>query len=178
MLGAGNSSYGPDTVVVGEKTVTDFYQWAFSDFGSNALRGILAEFVVMNLLGLETPKTRQEWAPFDLEFDGNPIEIKFTSFVQGWDQNGKLSSGSFNISSRKSARLFIFCAHLETDRLRFNLFDLDKWGFFVVPTEVLNETLSNQGSVSLNVIQKRFPRISHVDLFKEVSGKLKYTAMR
>lgn len=43
----------------------DFWQWALSDFKSNALRGVLAEYIVTRaLVCLHAPRT--EWNAYDL----------------------------------------------------------------------------------------------------------------
>jgi hypothetical protein len=53
-------------------TVLDFWKWAFSDLMSNASRGVLAEFIVATALD-STSHLRQEWAPFDLKYQGRML---------------------------------------------------------------------------------------------------------
>ncbi|MCB0035652.1 MAG: hypothetical protein KDE51_16580, partial [Anaerolineales bacterium] len=47
-------------------TLLDFWQWSSSDLVNNALRGVLAEFIVASALGCQTP-TRTEWDAYDLQ---------------------------------------------------------------------------------------------------------------
>ena len=43
----------------------DFWRWSVSDLVSNATRGMLAEFIVANALGIDLHAVREEWAPID-----------------------------------------------------------------------------------------------------------------
>jgi len=53
-----------------------FWQWSSSDLISNAMRGILAEYIVATAVG-KTDKIRTEWDAFDIETDeGIKIEVK------------------------------------------------------------------------------------------------------
>lgn len=45
-----------------------FWKWAFSDFLSNTLRGVLAEFIVATALGC-AHRPRTEWDAYDLVAD-------------------------------------------------------------------------------------------------------------
>ena len=50
--------------------LNDFWRWQSSDLLNNALRGVLAEFIVAKALGIDTNGPRFEWEPFDLLFNG------------------------------------------------------------------------------------------------------------
>ncbi len=47
-------------------TLLDFWSWSSSDLVSNAKRGVLAEFIVANALGIGLNGVRDEWEPYDL----------------------------------------------------------------------------------------------------------------
>lgn len=65
---------------------TDFWQWAYSDFLSNALRGVLAEYIVAQAVGC-THRPRTEWDAYDLKTDsGLKIEVKSSAYLQTWAQ--------------------------------------------------------------------------------------------
>ena len=89
--------------------LTDFWSWSQSDLLNNTLRGILAEYIVRQDLGIEKP-TRTEWDTYDLETkDGIKIEIKSAAYLQSWKQTN-LSKISFNIAPTKgwnSKTLFV-----------------------------------------------------------------------
>jgi len=73
-----------------EKNVSGFWRWAFSDLLQNTTRGILAEYIVAVLLGIDD-KPRNPWESFDLHLrDGRKVEIKTISYLQAWAQQ-KLS---------------------------------------------------------------------------------------
>jgi hypothetical protein len=49
-------------------TLLDFWRWSLSDLVSNATRGLIAEFIVANALGISTTdRVRDEWGAFDLQ---------------------------------------------------------------------------------------------------------------
>ena len=68
-------------------SLLDFWQWSSSDLVSNALRGVLAEFVVTMALGINIDRPREEWAAYDLVTnEGVKVEVKSAAYVQSWKQ--------------------------------------------------------------------------------------------
>ncbi len=67
----------------------DFWEWSTSDILSNATRGVLAEHIVAQAVGINTKEeVRDEWANFDLQTpSGIKIEVKSAAFLQSWHQN-------------------------------------------------------------------------------------------
>ncbi len=51
-----------------DQTLLGFWRWSASDLVSNATRGILAEYIVANALGI-VEGVRAEWDAFDLLTD-------------------------------------------------------------------------------------------------------------
>lgn len=92
----------PDTLKIKgtDVSVSDFWRWAYSDLLSNRNRGILAEFIVGNALGL-TNDPRFEWDKADFEYNGKFIEVKSGAYIQAWEQK-QLSKVIFNIPKAKS----------------------------------------------------------------------------
>jgi hypothetical protein len=67
-------------------TLGDFWRWYASNFGSNTLRGNLAEFMVARALG-DQREVQVEWSPYDIETpDGTRVEVKSSAYLQGWHQ--------------------------------------------------------------------------------------------
>src|SRR5439155_6814224 len=66
-------------------TVTDFWQWAYSDILSNRNRSIFAEFIVGAALGV-VDRPRVEWDAADLCYRGHKIEVKSSADCQSWYQ--------------------------------------------------------------------------------------------
>ena len=163
--------------------VPEFWKWAFSDFMSNALRGILAEFIVA--IALEcVHRPRTECDSYDLETnEGLKIEVKSSSYLQSWEQN-KHSTIRFDIGHKKSwdsktntfspyairsANVYVFCIFAATDKEKANPLHLEQWFFLVCSTKLLNEKLGSQKSVSLASLEKfGLDRLSFTQLAKEI----------
>ena len=82
-------------------SVVDFWRWNQSDLIENRNRGILAEFIVRQALGIKG-QVRLEWDAFDLETeDGIKIEVKSAAYIQSWAQKNH-SSIKFNINPTRT----------------------------------------------------------------------------
>jgi hypothetical protein len=144
----------------------DFWTWNQSDLIENRNRGILAEFLVRQALGLDYP-TRLEWDAFDLiTADGLKIEIKSAAYIQAWKQK-KYSSISFDIKptktlladnnysseSNRQSDIYVFCLLHHQDQDTIDPMNLDQWTFYLTTTEILNRTLPEQKSISISTIE-------------------------
>ena len=103
--------------------VLDFWRWSASDLVGNAMRGIVAEFLVASALGLGDG-VRVEWEAFDLKLpSGVKVEVKSAAYLQTWAHK-KLSTITFGIrptrildldagtvseESRRRAYVYVFC---------------------------------------------------------------------
>lgn len=147
--------------------LVDFWQWAMSDLVENRNRGILAEFLVRQALGVDSP-TRLEWDPYDFKTaEGIKIEVKSAAYIQTWDQS-KYSSIGFDISPsraplpgnllevepRRQADVYVFCLLHHKDQKTLNPMDLDQWTFFLVLTTTLNEVVPDQKSIGIGGIER------------------------
>jgi len=158
-----------------------FWNWAHSNFLSNAYRGVLAEYIVGKALEC-LPEKRTEWDAYDLlTKDGLKIEIKSSAYVQSWEQS-KPSAIRFDIaekqswdaqtntyseSATRSADIYVFCVLAEKDKNKANPLDLDQWFFMVIPTYVLNDQVSKQKSVGLSTLERIGGiKLKHPDLEK------------
>jgi hypothetical protein len=171
-----NKKSGKEPFVFEKKPLSlslmDFWQWSQSDLLGNALRGVLAEFIVAAALDLNT-NVRTEWDAVDfITPKGLKIEVKSSAYLQSWKQD-KLSDISFNIAPTKGwfaetneyadrverqADVYVFCLLHHTDQDTVNPLDLDQWSFYVLATSVLNEKRGNQQSINLNSLLKLNPR--------------------
>ena len=161
-----------------------FWQWSCSDLLSNALRGILAEFIVASAIdALDSP--REEWDSYDLETKkGLKIEIKSSSYLQSWEQN-KLSKiifsirptitwGSDNKRTTKKIRqsdIYIFCVLSHKEKSSVNPLDLSQWSFYILETSVLNRILRDQKTITLSSLIKLNPLKVKYD---ELKHKIEY----
>lgn len=145
----------------------NFWEWAYSDFMSNSLRGVLAEFIVASALGCTSTK-RTEWDAYDLLAEGGlKIEVKTSAYLQSWSQS-KLSDIRFDIGRKKawdaktnsssevalrSSDVYVFCVFASIDRYTANPLDLEQWFFIVCPTQVLDEKLPDQKTIGLSALE-------------------------
>jgi hypothetical protein len=154
-----------------DHTLLGFWQWACSDLTSNAMRGVLAEYIVACELGIAT-KTRLEWDACDLiTNDGIKLEIKSAAYLQTWTQS-KYSAISFDISCTKGwnastneysneikrqADVYVFCLLHHQEKSTLNPLDLDQWTFYLLPTSVLDAKKPNQKRIGLSALLKLDP---------------------
>lgn len=125
---------------IDDATTLHFWRWAFSDLRQNALRGVFAEWVVANLLGIERA-CRDPWAECDLvTATGLRIEVKAAAYRQSWHEDGappskivfgglhgrRLQNGRYVETGTYNADLYIFCL-IDNRDLAADPFDLDCW---------------------------------------------------
>ena len=129
--------------------VLSFYRWAFGDLTeSDSDVGILAEYLVGDILGC-LPPTRKDQAPFDLVMkDGTTIEVKCVTHRQV--REGQKPVYRWDVSTQKEALkgnrpiadvwLFLVASFprgaSRTPRA-FQAFDLSHWSCYMVSGERL-----------------------------------------
>ncbi len=160
--------------------IVDFWIWNQSDLIENRNRGILAEFIVQQALGIKS-RTRLEWNAFDLITEhGIKIEVKSAAYIQAWSQK-KISSINFSIEKTKSlltdnnysaeskrqADVYIFCLLHHQEQETLDPLKLEQWTFYIVPTNDLNDKFPNQKSISLSVLEKCVKKKCEYDQLKE-----------
>ena len=66
-------------------TVLNFWRWACSDLVGNAMRGVLAEYIVGLALSCVGESVRAEWVAWDLCTQrGTRVEAKSAAYLQTW----------------------------------------------------------------------------------------------
>ena len=151
--------------------LTDFWSWSQSDLLNNTLRGVLAEYIVRQDLGIKK-STRTEWDAYDLETEnGIKIEIKSAAYLQSWKQSN-LSQISFDIAptkgwnaetneysteTKRQSNFYVFCLLHHKDKRTVNPTQLDQWTFYVLPTQVLEKQKKTQKRIGLNSLLKLNP---------------------
>jgi hypothetical protein len=147
--------------------VLSFWQWSASDLVGNALRGILAEYLVAQALGA-AQSVREEWASYDLQTpEGITVEVKSAAYIQSWHQE-RLSpivfscpktrawdpqTGGHEEEARRQARVYVFALLAHHEQATLDPLDLDQWEFYVVPTAVLDARERSQHSITLNSLK-------------------------
>lgn len=153
------------------RSLADFWRWSSSSLLDNALRGVLAEYIVAMALGLDHG-ARSEWADYDLiTDDGIKLEIKSAAYIQSWHQS-KPSRIQFNIAptkgwdpktnkyqkvARRHADVYIFCLLKSKDQATVDPLDLDQWIFCLLASETLNRQKPGQKTITLSSLEKLVP---------------------
>jgi hypothetical protein len=134
-------------------SILDFWRWAFGDLCHNNLRGVFAEWLVAQILGIALPPTRDPWAAYDLLYrDKVSIEVKCCGALQSWHKADQPSSViGWSIPATRAwtaetgyapepahnAALYILCAQIESDPEKWDALDLDQWRFHVLTRDQL-----------------------------------------
>lgn len=164
----------------------EFWQWYASDLASNALRGVLAEFLAASALGL-TSATRLEWDLCDLRTEnGLRIEVKPAVYIQAWRQT-KLSPLRFDIRPTKgwdaatneyhdtAARrsdVYVFCLLKTEVQDSLDPLDVSQWDFFVLPASVFDEKTPKQKTIALEPLLMLQPMRADYHRLAKVIEKL------
>jgi hypothetical protein len=151
-----------------------FWQWSASDLVGNAMRGILAEYIVAMSMEADGG-TRTEWDAYDIETpEGIKVEVKSGAYIQSWAQ-GKHSSIQFSIRPTqgwdsksntyskeimRQADVYVFCLLKHKDQQTINPLNLDQWEFYVLPTNVLNEFVRLQKTITLGKLENLKPIVA------------------
>ncbi|GAA1823386.1 hypothetical protein GCM10009714_01560 [Microlunatus capsulatus] len=147
----------------------DFWRWSSSDLLGNAMRGVLAEFIVGTALDCIVGTVREEWDAADLKTsEGVRIEVKSSAYVQSWHQTKAFNpvfgiqptlgwDADTNLTSerRRQADVYVFCLLHHRDKLSADPLDVSQWTFLVLSTERLNEVFDQQKSVTLGSLRSR-----------------------
>lgn len=149
--------------------VLGFWRWSASDLVSNTTRGVLAEYLVAQALGILDCCVREEWSECDLESpDGTLVEVKSAAYVQSWHQE-RLSQISFRVPKtrgwdretnrqdddlRRKADVYVFALLAHEDQATLDPLDVSQWQFFVLPTYELDERQRSQHSITLPSLLK------------------------
>ena len=150
----------------------DFWSWACSDLVNNAMRGVLAEYIVGLALGCVGSGTRLEWDATDLRTrQGLRVEVKSSAYLQSWKQE-RLSKISFDIKPAlgwdattntnateraRQADVYVFCVLASTDKAAVDPLNLDQWDFYVMSTKRLNAAVGEQKTITLGSLLKNTP---------------------
>ncbi|MGYP000000097029 len=145
----------------GERTLKDFWAWAFSDLVSNTERGKLAEYIVATAMGCDGG-TSPTWGSFDLlSPEGIKIEVKASAYIQSWEQKS-FSRIEFSIAEslywdgvayakekKRQADVYVFCVLKHKEQDTINPLDLEQWDFYPVSTDSLNKAVKGQKTICL-----------------------------
>ena len=156
-----------------------FWQWSASDLMGNAMRGILAEYIVASAID-SVQDCRTEWDAYDIKTqDGIKVEVKSTAYIQSWSQN-QLSALQFSIRQTRGwsaetnayssqvvrqSDVYVFCVLHHQDQDTIDPLNLAQWIFYVMDTPTLNQSVGAQKTISLSRLKQLNPvTVSYGDL--------------
>jgi len=166
-------------------SLLSFWQWSSSDVIGNAMRGILAEYIVASSVGINSG-IRTEWDAFDIETnEGIKVEVKSGAYVQSWEQK-RHSTIQFGIRPtqgwdsesnertrevRRQADVYVFCLLKHKDQSSINPLNLDQWVFYVLPTNTLNQSVGAQKTITLNSLEGLNPcKVNYGELHASIKA--------
>jgi hypothetical protein len=150
-----------------DRTVGDFWQWAYSDVLSNRNRSIFAEYLVGVALDAVGSR-RAEWDSVDLRYRDAKIEVKSAADLQAAqkDEPAKVQfsirkstdaappTGGNGGESTRFADVYVFAHYLERDAEKADVLDVGSWDFYVVGTKSLNAKFGDGKSIALASLQR------------------------
>lgn len=167
-------------------SLLDFWQWSTSDLVNNTIRGILAEFIVAQSLGI-TDNIRSPWDAYDLLLpNGIKIEVKSSAYIQSWYQK-ELSNITFGIAKtigwneqrnqqdselKRQADIYIFCLLNHKIQDTIDPLDMDQWDFYILSTSVLDDEVGGQKHIGLKSLMKLNPQYKKYGEIAEYVEKL------
>lgn len=146
-----------------------FWQWSSSDLVSNATRGVLAEYIVAQALGVAGCTVREEWAAYDLQArDGTRVEVKSAAYIQSWHQDRPSriiyrvprtrawdkETNRQSDDTRRQAHVYVFALLAHTDQDTLDPLNVSQWEFYVVPTALLDNRQRSQHSITLRSLRE------------------------
>jgi hypothetical protein len=165
--------------------VLSFWRWSSSDLVSNAMRGVLAEYLVACDLGI-AGGTRVEWDAYDLKSkQGVKIEVKSAAYLQSWHQN-RLSAISFDIRPtigwdagtntfgtirKRQADVYVFALLKHKDKATLDPLNVDQWVFYILQAAVLDTKMPNQKRLSLTTLEGLAPVEA---VFGQIASSIEY----
>ncbi len=167
----GNEPFTLDGTPAGA-TLLDFWRWSGSDLLSNAMRGILAEYIVGLALNCTESGTRLEWDAADLVTpQGVRIEVKSAAYLQTWAQerHSKISFGirptvgwdaatnTLSKERKRQADVYVFAVLHHQSKASVDPLNLAQWEFHVLSTERLNATVPLQRTITLSSLMALKP---------------------
>jgi hypothetical protein len=166
-------------------SLLSFWQWSSSDIVGNAMRGILAEYIVASSVGVNSG-IRTEWDAFDvITPEGIKVEVKSAAYIQSWEQK-KHSAIQFSIRPtqgwdsesnertsevRRQADVYVFCLLKHKDQSNINPLNLDQWEFYVLPTSALNQSVGVQKTITLSRLESLNPsKVNYGELYSSIKA--------
>jgi hypothetical protein len=178
------TTFTGETISCTTATQLHFWQWAFSDLRDDDIKGVFAEWMVLKLLGLQSPR-RVSWADSDIVLPNHKtVEVKATAIWQSWKlvnldgtpkcptaapccDPARIRFGGLkargDISQWDGDRVFkshfyVFCFQREADHEKWNAWDLSQWEFYLTTQAELTARRTGR-SLTLASLRKLGPEV-------------------
>jgi hypothetical protein len=164
--------------------VLSFWQWASSDLVVNVVRGVLAEYIVAQALGI-AGTVRDPWQPYDLKTaHGLTLEVKSGSYLQSWWQErhtdlcfsiGETTAWSADTNKWskercRQAQVYVFALLKHQDKTTIDPRALDQWEFYLVSTENISRRYGARKQLSMKALLSLSPvRVTYSELASAVT---------
>jgi hypothetical protein len=153
-------------------SVQEFWSYGFSNLNFNVLRGVLAEFIVLNALKDDANKELRNLANgFDISYNDHKIEVKCCSYLQDWGEMrhsvitwvGLKADDLYSNSKTKlgpdgtiayEADIYILALFTHQDHTTSDIMNMQQWCFYVLTRERLREISGNKNSLDIKKLEK------------------------
>lgn len=153
-------------------SVQKFWSYSFSNLTFNVLRGVLAEFIVVNALKDDTSSDfRDPTKGFDILYNDKKIEVKCSSYIQDW---GEMRHSPISWVALKAedlyyrpgtkldpdgiiaykADVYVLALLMHHDHATLDIMNLQQWCFYVLTRERLREVSGNKNTVAISKLDK------------------------
>lgn len=183
---SGNELFHKNGSPTGDKLLS-FWQWSSSELVGNALRGVLAEYLVASDIGCVS-ELRQEWDAYDLiTQEGIKVEVKSGAYIQSWKQE-RLSPIRFSIQptygwnaetntstdiKKRQADVYVFCVLAHKEQQTIDPMNVAQWDFYILATSVLNREVPEQASIALSSLEKLTPiKVQYGDIYTTIKTEI------
>lgn len=153
-----------------------FARWVAQDLTSNRMRGLWAEWLLADRLGLiRDDSGRVEWDVADIRLGDTTIEVKAAGTRQQWSDwpstprfsiapqmfiwDSKANTSTRLEPPRRTASLYVFCLHSCNELMNTTVIDDSNWTFWVVPTASIDERYSSQKTIGLSGLRGFGPSV-------------------
>ena len=156
---------GPDSI--NRRTISDFWQWAYSDLMQNIERAVLAEYIVAVLLSVDK-KLRVPWLAYDLQLpNGKLVEVKTMSRLQAWRQK-RLSNPRVVIKPTRKwdpktnaiedtpkfhSDIYVICFFTADSHDTADPLNLAQWEFYAFNQKQVEKLLKGRKTISLKILR-------------------------
>lgn len=165
------------------RTLLNFWQWTSSDLVNNALRGVLAEYLIATALECDQ-HPRREWDAYDLvTAEGITVEVKSAAYLQSWSQQDystiqfsikpslgwNATDNTYSPQSKRQADIYVFCVLKHKDKASVDPLNVSQWDFYILQTSTLNDRLGQQSTLGLSSLLNLNPiQASYESIYSEI----------